>query len=785
MIWQDLRFAIRTQRRSPVFAAVAVVSLALGIGANTAIFSLINALMLRTLPVREPGQLVELLHKLRGEPDPRGNGFSLQAWQYMRDHNHVFSNLLAASDARLHVRTEGRGPEVLEGEYVDGMFFRSLGVRAAAGRLIGPDDRTVGVVSWARFHSDPSVLGRQIVVEDVPVTVIGAIPRDFHGWLPGATHDLWLPLAMKSDVHMVQVVGRLKPGVTLAQALAEMSVLDRRVLDEAAKTNDNPYLQKVMLQMEPAGAGLATLRDKYARPLLMLMSIVGLLLLIACTNVASMLLARAAAREREMAVRIAIGASRLRLVQMVLTESVLLSLAGTVPGIALAYLGTSALVRIIASGRDHIELHVQPDMHILLFTTAVALLAALLFGLAPAVAYLRRAGRIAESRFGRLFGKTLVISQVAFSVMLLGAASLFVSHLSKLEHLDLGFRRDQILLATLDAARSGYGSEQLSRAYQDLLRQLEAIPGVRTATLSAATPISGAGAARSANVEGYQATPGEVRYIQENWIAPKYFETFGTPLLAGRDFALQDEGRHLAIIDQSLAHYYSLRSPIGMHVTFDGDATPYEIIGVAADANYRDVLEKHWRTIYFNAFERGRPGSRLALRTSVDPESIIPALRRIVRERLKTVPITKVTTMADQIDASIVTERLIALLAGLFGALGALLAAIGLYGLLAYTVARRTREIGIRMALGARQWSVVRMVLQGALVLICAGLLAGIPLALSGRRLAESAVEGLPSGSLAPVIFAASSMIAVSSLAAWIPARRAAQVDPMEALRHE
>jgi putative ABC transport system permease protein len=783
--WQDVRFAFRTLRRSPVFTSVAVLSLALGIGANTAIFSLINTLMLRTLPVREPGQLMELLHKVPGAPEPRWNNFSPQAWQYLRDHNHVFSDLLATSDTRLHVRAEGRDPEVVEGEYVDGMFFRSLGLNAATGRLIGPDDRAVGVVSWARFNSDPSILGRQIVVEDVPVTVIGAAPQDFHGWSPGATHDLWLPLAMKPDVHSVQLVGRLKPGVTLAQALAEMSVLDRRVLDETAKTENNPYLRKVLLQMEPAGAGLVRLRDKYAQPLLLVMFIVTLLLLIACTNVASMLLARAAAREREIAVRIAIGAGRFRLIQQVLIESAILSLAGTVPGIILAYLGTTALVRIIASGRDHIEIQVQPDTHILLFTVAVALFAALLFGLAPALASLRRQGRIAESRFSRVFGRSLVIAQVAFSVVLLGAAGLFVAHLSKLKNLDLGFRRDHILLATLDTSRSGYGTAQPRHAYQDLLRRLEVIPGVRSATLSAVTPISGAGAARKANVEGYQATPGEVRFIQENWIGPKYFETFGTPLLAGRDFTVQDEGRHLAIINQTMARYYSMRSPIGMHVSFDGDATPYEIIGVARDANYRDLLEKSWRTIYFNAFERGRPDSQFALRTSVDPESIIPAVRRTVRETLKTVPVVKVTTLADQIDASIVTERLIALLAGLFGALGAVLAAVGLYGLLAYTVARRTREIGIRMALGATSSSVAGMVLKGALGMICAGLFAGVPMAMWGRRLAQSAVEGLPSGRLAPVLFAGISMIAIALLAAWLPARRAAQVDPMVALRHE
>jgi putative ABC transport system permease protein len=813
MFWQDLRYALRTLRGSPVFTAVAILSLALGIGANTAIFTLIDTLMFRQLPVREPGRLVEMLHKLRGEPDPRGNGFSLSAWHYMRDRNHVFSDLLAGADSPLQVRADNIPVEPASGQFVAGNFFPGLGLKAAAGRLLGPQDdlpgagSAVAVIAWdwwqGKFHADPAVPGQQLVVNDVPVTIVGVAPRGFFGWETGSTHDVWLPLSLEPVIAhrppgrsapQVQLVGRLKPGVTPAQALSEMAVLDRRILEESAKTVDNPYLHKVMLEMEPAGAGLSRLRDKYARPLWLLMCVVALLLLIACTNVASLLLARAAARQREMAIRVALGAGGFRLVRQVLTESLLLALAGGIAGMGVAYGGTAALVRTIASGRDRIEIHVQPDARVLFFTLTVALLAGLLFGLAPALralastpaAFLRAAGHSPDTRFGRLFGQTLVSAQVALSLVLLSAASLFIAHLANLRRLDTGFQRENILLVTLDASHSSYARDQLSLPYRELLRRFEALPGVASATLSAVTPISGAGAARAATVEGYRAQPGEVRYLQENWVAPQYFRTFGIPLLAGRDFTPRDDGRHVAIVDQTTARYYfPHRGPLGMHVTFDGDDIPYEIIGFVRNAKYRDLLEPPWRTIYLNAFEQNRPGSQFALRTNTDPDSVIPAVRRTVRDVLKTVPIVKVTTLSRQIDASLVTERLIALLSGLFGALGALLAALGLYGLLAYTVTRRTGEIGIRRALGATQSSIVRLVLRGALAMVCAGILAGAPVVFWGRRVAVSAVEGLPPGSLPPLFLSASTLLAIALLAAWAPARRAARVDPMEALRYE
>ena len=810
--WRDLRYALRMLRKSPGFTAVVVLTLALGIGANTAIFSLVYDLMLRTLPVRDPGQLVELSHRYPGEP--RLPGFSWQAFQLMRDHNDVFSGLIAASYQSVHIHGDVLELRSAQAGYVDGHFFQVLGIKPALGRLIGPEDdhmgapSAVGVLSWSlwknRFDLDPAILGKQIIVEEVPVTVVGVTPRKFLGLQLESSQDLWLPLAMEpANVRSglgwgaLSLVGRLNPRVSIKQASAEMAVLYESTLDEQARATNNPFVRKFTFAMEPAGAGLSRLREEYAKPLLVLMAVVSVLLLIACINVASMLLARGAAREPEMALRISLGASRFRLLRQALTESLLLSMIGSLFGIWLAYFGVGVLVRIIDSTRQPgppLEFQATIDAGVLLFTGGVAALTAVLFGLVPGLrawstvpASQLQAARAGETRFRRLLGKSLAVGQVALSVVLLSAASLLVRNLWNLEHLALGFQRDHVLLVRVDPTLGGYTGEQLSRVYQEILGRLEAIPGVRSASICAVSPIQGPGANHAASVEGYQDKPGEIRNINEDWVAPKYFETLGTPLLAGRDFSLEDQGRsRVAIINQTMARYYfGTGSPIERHVTLDGDDQPYEIIGVVGDTKTYEIREDTLRTIYFNVFQFPRPFSQFVLRTSIAPAAVISGVRSTVRELLKTVSITRVTTLADQVDASIVPERLTANLSGMFGVLSLVLVAVGLYGLLAYTVSRRIREIGIRMALGAQNKAVVSMVIGDGVKLALAGICIGVAGAMALMRFLSSLLYGVAPADPLTFVTVSLLLLGVSLLACYIPARRATRVDPMVALRHE
>jgi predicted permease len=715
--------------------------------------------------------------------------------------------------------------------------------------LIGPQDDRLGdagaafggaavaVVSWSywqsRFDLDPAIVGKAITIDGVPVTVIGVAPRGFFGLAVGLKPDVWLPVAMAPVLEQARanasasasagtgatasasaagnpqtaldrltlgVMGRLKPGVSLAQAQAEMSVLDRWRIEDLAKASTNPLIRQLKLIVAPAGEGFSVLQALWGRTLFLLMAVVCLVLIVACTSVAIMLLARSGVRQREMTVRVSLGASRWRLLRQVLTESLLMSFIASLLGLFIAYAGASALVHGLTSGRrlpglpERLLVDVQIDLRVLLFTAGAAVLTGLLFGMAPAwsafssapVSLLRHAG---ETRSRRLFGKSLVVAQVALSVVLLSAAGLFVGHLSNLRDLDLGFRRESTLLVTLEPQGAGYSRQQLTSLSHELLDRLATIPGVRLATLSAITPVSGAGWSRLVDVEGFHEAAADRRYVALNAVAPRYFETYGTPLVAGRDFRFDDEGRpRVAIVNQAMARYYfGDGNPLGRHVTVDGEgqSQPYEIVGVVGDAKYADPHEKAPRTLYLHAFQDGRIGSQFALRTDTAPAAIADDVRRAVGDVLKTVKVGKVTTLAEQVDASLVTERLLATLSGLFAALGALLAAIGLYGLLAYTVMRRTNEIGVRLALGATRGDVTRMVLNGALALLFAGLVAGVPLSMLGRRLAARMVEGVSTGSQFSIVLAAAAMIAVGLLAAYVPARRAARVEPRDALRHD
>ena len=652
---QDLRFGLRMLRKSPGFTAIAVLTLALGIGANTAIFTMTNGLMLHTLPVRDPGQLVELLHHYPGEPEPGFNGFSWDAYQAIRDGNHVFSDLIDGTMNFFTVRGDKLQPQTVFGGGVGGTFFQALGVRAAAGRLIGPEDVHMGyhapvaVVSWSfwksRFDLDPGVIGKKIVVGDAPATIVGVAQRGFYGLSYEAQQDIWWPISLgPSPGWGFGLLARLKPGVSLEQARAEMAVVFQTVVNAP---DADPFVRRMKLRIEPAGNGVTTpLSQMLSTPLTVLMATVGLLLLLACANLAGLLLARGASRQHEMAVRACLGAPRARLLRQTLTESLLLSLVGCAVGIFVAYFAAHALIRVFASGRFimgapvHFEALTNPDAHVLLFTLAIALLTGLLCGAAPAMSAsktepasaLQQASRIGESKSRRLFGKGLVASQVALSLVLMSSAGLFVEYLSHLRNLNLGFERNNLLLVTLDFAHSGYDAAQFSRLSQELVMRLDAIPGVSSATFSSVSPMEGPGASSFAFAEDH---PERRTQASINYIAPDYFETYGTPFLAGRDFSARDQaGSPVAIINETTARdCFGNENPVGRHITLShitltkGERT-YEVVGLVRDAKYNDLQEAAPPTIYPDLLQQGFIGSQLAIRTRIDPSGVASAVRQ-------------------------------------------------------------------------------------------------------------------------------------------------------------
>ncbi len=811
MLWNDLRYALRLMRRNPGFSFVAVLSLALGIGANTAIFSLFYTIMLRQLPVPHPEELVELV---RNTPEDRhwAGYWGWEKYAYLRDHTRLFTGLTGMGfDNIASVRTEGSDPDTLILENVPGNYFAVLGLKPAIGRFSGPEDvpargdGNVAVVSWSywnrRFHRDPAILGTRIWYNDSPKTVIGVAPPGYVGPRVGSRTDLWIPVGPPFGV---TILARMRPGVTIAQAQAEIDVVYRDMLEQASDRR-SPRGESRM-ELLPAGAGLVWMRDRFGKPLALLLAVVGLLLLLACINMAGMLLARGAARQREMAVRVGLGASRGRLMRQMLTESLLLSGAGTLVSILVARVVTGALVRIMASGRvfEHVEIEVPQDLPLLLFTGGIAVLTGILFGLAPAwyafrsapASPLRQTGNGGDTWFWRLFGKCLVAAEVALSILLVTAAVVFLGHLGRMRNFDLGFRSDHVLLVQLDPSRSGYSGAQLSQPYRQLLARFEAIPGVRSATIGICAPMQGCGiGARYVTAEGFVERRENRKMTPITYVAPRYFETLGVTFLGGRDFSFRDAGGpRVAIVNEAMARrYFPGRNPLGKHFTIEHDARDgerfgpdrtYEIIGLVGNAKVDGPRDAPWPTIYFDMFQENRLFDHFALRTSVAPESVANAARSAVHEVLSAVPVRRVMTLSDQVDAAIVPERLIATLSECFGALGAALAGVGLYGLLAFTVARRTNEIGVRMALGATSGGIVRMVARDAVQMVAAGLALGISMVLWTRPLAGKLVEDLRM-TAAPLVLGSAAAVLLAVVASYLPARRAVGVDPIEALRHE
>ena len=811
------RFTMRSLRRSPGFALTTVLTLALAIGANTAIFSLVHAVMLRPLPVQAPGELIEMLHQYPQPGEPRINGFPFASYEHLRDNNRVLSGLIAVSwrgHSGFTIRREGAEPEQVDGRYVNGGYFEVLGLQPSMGRLLRPEDdagegrppAAVAVLSWTswrnRFRADPEILGKSMLVEELPVTIVGIAPPAFQGVNAAKAAEFWMPLSLASQVQPeggppgAALLGRLRPGVSLERAHTELEHLYRQSWSDDDYNRD-PNLRGMQFFVEPAASGIGPVKDRFGRPLIFLMAAVGLLLLLACTNLASVLAARGEARQRELAIRSSLGSGAARLLRQVLFECFALAALGGVSGIFLAWLGADALVRIIATARLHerVELAIPFDSAVLLFTGIVAILATLLLGIAPAwramrvaPAVLLRGGSAGSSPQDSWVGRWLVVAQVAMSLVLLSAAVLFARHLFELRNLNLGFEPSRILVVSLDPSQSGLDDALRLHAYQDLISRLIAIPGVESASLSGATPISGAGASRFVTAEGFEEDPGQRRYVSLNWVSPGFFATYQTPVLAGREFERADQGgRPTVVINQSMANFYFAgRNPIGRHVQLVGQNATYEIVGVVADAKYSELRVEAPRTCYLLAFQPRRViGGEVSLRSALPPEHLLPRIGEAVRESANGVRIARTTTLSAQMDAAIVPERLVALLSRLFGVLGLVLTAVGLYGVLQHRVSRRVKEIGIRMAVGATRANVSGLVLKDASILVGAGLLLGAAVSYWTERLAVRVLDGLSPGDPLPLIASAAIIVLITALAATAPAWRAATVDPVHSLRAE
>ena len=807
----DLRYAFRILRRSPTFAAVAILSLALGIGANAAIFSVINAVMLRPLPIPDPDSLV-MVSRLSESGRPMWVPFPL--FEQLRDNLRTTTSIAAFSSARETIIIDGED-ELASTDLVSGRYFEVLGVQAAAGRLIAAPDDMVGTESpvavisdrfWARrFGRDPSAIGKAIRIRNRVFTIIGVTPPAFQSIRPDRTPDLTLPMHVmlredqrrSLDMNNYLVIGRLAPGATPAHTDAEVQTLYRGFLQvQAAELREKDRAAFLRQQRAKASAipdGFNPFRYEYGRSLLILMGSVGLVLLLACVNLSGLLLARAASRQRETAIRLAIGAGRGRLVRQFLTETMLLALTGAGLGLLIAGPLAARLFSLFLNGRE-VAISVAPDWRVAAFAAVVAIAACLLAGVMPALHAVRGglSPMLKQARarsVGRL-GRSLVVAQLAISMVLLVGATLFIGTLVKLRSVDRGFDTGGVLVAGVRAAQP-VPAARIPAVKEALLERLRALPGVRAVTATQVLPVSGGLWDRTVAVEGYRFRDDESDAAAFNAVAPAYFSTMGTPLLAGREFSPADTwtSPRVAIVNESFARYFFGDTPaLGRHVTSVN--VRYEIVGVVRDAKYQNLRDAVLKTMYIPWLQRdgeSQPASfNYVLRVqSGDPRRLIPDVRRVVREADPALRLATARPYSDFIDESIGTERIMATLGGMFGGLAMLVAALGMFGLLAFQVARRTNEIGVRVALGARRGSLIALVLRDVGLMVAGGVALGSVAAAMTAGIARSLLFGLTPTQ--PVVFAvaAAALALTAMIAAWLPARRAAHIDPLVALRHE
>jgi macrolide transport system ATP-binding/permease protein len=836
---QDLRYGIRLLRANPGFAAVAVLSLALGIGANTAIYSLLESILLRSLPVADPESLVvvnwhsrppqnadkewiHVVHGVQGILWPGDTGtlvsgmFPYAAFETLRDEKTVFSTLFGYFDGHNRTLTV-RGQAAKAGaQFVTGEYFRGLGVKPAAGRLIDSgDDRPgvapVAVISFAasqnRFGGPANAVGQSILVDNVPFTVVGVAPPEFFGVDPAAAPDLFLPLhtnvlvdgaeaaRMYSDenFYWIEMMGRLRPGVSMTQAQAVLAPRFHQWVGTTAKTSGERANLPALI-LNPGAAGLGSLRRQYSKPLYVLLAMVALILGITCANIANLLLARATARRREIAVRLSLGAGRFRVVRQLLTESVMLASLGGALGVVFAVWGAQALTLLFSNGRENFTLRAELNWHVLGVTAALSVVCGLLFGLAPAMEA-TRADVMPALKNGRWGGPrrraqhVLVVAQIAMSFVILVAAGLFVRTLDKLHSVQLGYARENILLFSLNAGHAGHRNPGVATFYTDLRRRFETIPGVSSASFSHASIIKAghAGAAYRGKIKaGAVALEGASVMVA----GPRFFTTMQIPILAGREIDDRDRpgSAPVAVISERLARtYFADENPVGRRITFADDNRDLEIVGVSANVRYGGLKsdEGTSMTVFVAASQFSPEMVTFALRAAGDPLSYVQAVHDIVREADPRIPVTDVVTQAAEIDRSIRREITFAKLCTGFAVLALLMACVGLYGTMSHNVARQVGEIGVRMALGAQRGTVVWMVLRRVLLLAASGLAVSVPAALVASRLVKSFLFETQPHDPGTLSLAAAILVGAAILAGFAPARRASRIDPLAAVRHE
>jgi predicted permease len=834
---QDIRYGLRMLRKNPAFTAVAVITLALGIGANTAIFSLINALLLRTLPAKNPGELVVIGDPARvhstSSGTPRVDYFSYPMFRAFRDDTSVFSEMLV-SGAQSRTKVSKDGADIsttATAVLVSGNYFSVLGVNTILGRPISPDDddakgkHPVAVVAYDFWQQnlgrDKGIIGQTISLNNYPYTVIGVARPGFFGDTVGDSQDFWVPMMMQEqlmpnralledlNVSWLHIIGRLKPGVSLDQARANVNVAFKRFVDgpqsASLSAGDRVELRKSSVDVVPGGKGFSWLRSAFLAPLLLLMTIVGLVLLIACVNVANLLLARASSRQREIAVRLAMGAARTRLLRQLLTESLLLALLGGAGGLWVAQWGTQALLSMAVSKSSAQSLAVRPDPSVLAFTAAVCLLAALLFGLIPALKSMRvdvtpalkdRSQQSGGSGTfaGLNWGKALVASQVSLSLLVLFTAGLLVRTLSNLKNLDLGYDREHLLIIRTDPVAAGYKGQQAVDFTREITSRMATLPGVVGVAVSKNGLFSGSDSSDDVKIEGYVPAKDEDRGAHWDWAGPNYFSGLGVPLILGRDIGPQDTptSPRVAVINETMARFYfGTANPVGRRMWIDDDESrnkPIEIIGVVRDVRgmeLRGPMERRFYMPMAQTFQSSMANVAFVVRTSSNPATVADAARKVITNFNPNVRVHWIRTVDTLLNDLLNTDSLIARLSSFFGALALLLACVGLYGVMSYTVGGRTKEIGLRMALGAQRPAVLWMVLREALKVVLAGIALGVPAALAASQLLRSMLFGLNATDPSSMMVVILLLAVVALLAGLIPARRATKVDPMVALRYE